>query len=465
MSTKEHNSENISEFVVLAAVPLVDTNRALSAPALLKASLTKNNIKSHALDLNSQILTKIKSHQFKKLFFDFFIRQKINDSILVELSRIFEYAADQILKWNPTIVALSLFSRECQVFTTWLCAAIREKNPTIKIVIGGPGVKSTSGIPTLSYAENLKKLNLIDDFILGDGDRSLVEYVNGNFNYPGINSDNWNPIQNLNELPYSDYSDYDFFWYDEPTIPIVDSRGCVRTCEFCDVIEFWKKYQYMSATRVFEEMNYQIKKHKIYHFDFRSSISNGNMKEFTKLVKMIADYNSHRYRREQISWEGSFIIRPADKHPEDLWKLLNLNNARLFLGIESLIQRIRNGIGKSFSNEDIDFHLEMAQKYNIPTDILLISGYPTETQDDQDIINNWVKDRKHYANNSVMRIGLAKLGILPGTQLEKNAVTYGFVYDQENKKWINQSLHISDQLREENYNRLKQTILSCGFNL
>ena len=93
----------------------------------------------------------------------------------------------------------------------------------------------------------------------------------------------------MDNHPYPDYSDYNFDLYKTPTIPIVDSRGCVRTCEFCDVIEFWKKFQYRSADCVFKEMLYQIDQYHITHFALMSSLTNGNMKEFNKLLEEVLD--------------------------------------------------------------------------------------------------------------------------------------------------------------------------------
>jgi radical SAM superfamily enzyme YgiQ (UPF0313 family) len=447
--------------IVIAATPLVLTPRALAGPAVLKASLNQQGIECTAIDFNVDIFTKVKNHPHRHKLEDFFFKQIIHDDVISDVSAMIMHCRDTILKLNPSIIALSLFCNECQVFTAWLAAALKEQSPHSCIVIGGPGVN-----PATSYVQTLKNLEFIDDFIAGDGDISMVEYVKGHRDYPGINSFDWQPVPDLNALPYPDYSDYNWYWYDEPSIPLIDSRGCVQSCEFCDVIETWKQFQYKTAENIFLEMMDQIAKYGIYHFDFRSSISNGNLKEFRRLIPMIADYNRDRFRSEQISWEGSFIIRNKTAHPESLWQAMSLTNATLFLGVESVVPRVRHGLGKNFENEDLDWHLEMGKKYNIKMVLLIITGYPTETLEDYEFSKQWFRDRKHYANNPVTRVQLNPANIMLGTELHRRADEYGIVNLERQIFWINQNLNIAPERRLQHQKDMQEICSrECNFVL
>lgn len=450
--------------IVIAAVPYTDTKRPMAAPAVLKASLEKNGFSATAIDLNSEVVAKVTGHVLRDKILDFFYYQEIHNEAIEDISRIIEYCADRILMHNPSIIGLSLLTFTGQHFTAWLSATLKQKCPECKIVIGGPGVKPISTDLKESFAEKLVRLRLVNDYITGDGDQSFVEYARGNISYPGINADNWLPTANLNDLPYPDYSDYNFFWNEEVSIPIVDSRGCVRSCEFCDVIEFWKKFQYLSAGRIFDEMMHQIKKHNIHHFDFRSSISNGNLKEFRKLLELLVDYNKNKFRPEQISWEGSFIVRTPSQHPELLWEQFHKTHAKIFLGIESVVPRVRNSLGKNFSNEDIDFHLEMSRKHKVPVRLLLISGYPTETLEDYEFTKQWFRERKHYANNNVYSVQLSQALILPGTQLQKKSKDYGIINIEDNRFWMNKKLNITPEQRQQHFSELTAVCRTeCNF--
>lgn len=407
--------------VVIAAVPYIDTMRPMAAPAVLKASLSKVGIKSTALDLNVDIERRINQHPYKNLFIDFFTNQTISKEIIDELDEMINYCANEILQHNPSIVALSLFCYHCQHFTAWLCAALRQKSPDIKIVIGGPGIQVFSGAMVFDYPGKLKRLGFIDDYITGDGELSFVEYVKGNTNYPGINSSNWQPVEDLNLMPIPDYSDYKWFKYGNKCIPIIDSRGCVQDCEFCDVIAFWKKFQFLSAENIFNQMLYLMKQHQFSRFDFRSSVSNGNFKEFKKLLQLISDWNHDvsRFPSEKIIWDGSFIVRSSKTFNDEFWELLKKSNPeRLFVGVESVVEHVRIGLGKKFTNDDLDYFLAKTQQYEIPIDLLLIAGYPSENINDYEFSKNWFRQRKHFANNTVMGVQVTSPGILPGTKLE-----------------------------------------------
>jgi radical SAM superfamily enzyme YgiQ (UPF0313 family) len=408
--------------VVIAAVPYVNTPRPLAAPGVLKASLSKHGIECVALDLNVDAEIRISQHKHKEQFVNFFKKQIAADEVIDDISLMIDYCADEILKNEPTIIALSLFCHSCQNFTAWLCACLKQKAPTIKIVIGGPGIQVQSGAMIFDFPAKLKRKKLIDDFITGDGEISLVEYVNGNLDYPGINSSNWLPVDNLNSLPIPDYSDYQWFKYQQQSIPIIDSRGCVQSCEFCDVIAFWKKFQFLSAENIFSQIMSLMQKHKFVKFDFRSSVSNGNLKEFKKLMKLLSDYNSRTdiFPTERIVWDGSFIVRPARNHDDEFWQLVKQSNPdRLFVGVESVVERVRIGLGKNFTNQDLDHFLQMTQKYQIPVNLLCISGYPGETDEEFEQSKEWFRSHKNFIGNSVEGVQIAGATVLPGTKLNE----------------------------------------------
>ena len=451
--------------IVIAAVPYVDTTEPIMAPALLKATLTAHEIDSITIDLNIEIVNRINNHPNKQKILDFFFSQIIHPEVIDEIIEIIDYCATSIAKLNPDIIALSLLIYSCQIFTRWLCAKLRQVCPTAKIVIGGTGIKNFIADNDNSFCEQLKKLNLIDDYICGDGDISFYEYIAGNYLYSGINSTIWQQVPDLNDTPPPDYSDYNFQLYHDLAIPVNDSRGCVKNCEFCDVIEHWKKYQFRTADNMFKEMLLQIKNYHITQFTFRSSLVNGNMREFKKLLDLISDYNSNKDKLKQISWNGYFIIRAPKYHPEELWSKLNQSNGTLHLGVESVISNVRHGLGKTFENDDIIYHLEMGKKYNIPLALLIIVGYPTETLGDFEFTKNWFRSIKEYANSSVSFVNLSFASILPGTELNRKSNEYGIKKGKLPSIWINQNLNITSKQRLDYLIELENICrVECNFN-
>jgi len=443
--------------ILFCSAPGTFSSRPTLAPAILKACATNAGFNSMAMDLNIEIYNQIHRHPRQKLLKEFFEQQKIHKDIIEDLGDLLDYCADRIISLNPRILGLSLLTQDSQFFTVWLCYHLKTLDPTLKIVIGGSGIKNFVAESKINFAELLQSKGYIDDYINGDGEYSIVEYLKNNLSYTGINSGTWQPIKDLNMMPHPDFGDYDFSQYAEKGIPICDSRGCVRTCEFCDIIEHWKTYQYRTADNIFEEMQHQIKQHNITRFFFYNSLTNGNMKEFQKLLDLMCEYNLQN-PTAQISWDGYFIVRSKQQHPEDFWQKIKKSNGYLQLGIESVVEKVRIALGKNFTNEDIDYHLVMAKKYSVPLLLLLIVGYPTENQQDFEFTKQWFRDRQHYAGNPINQVVFSLSAILPNTKLERKQEEYGIVRGEIPTIWMTQVNDISTQDRINYFNELNNLL-------
>jgi len=446
--------------IVICAMPGIETAIPILAPAVLKSSIEQAGFKAMCVDLNYEINMKLVNNPLRSEITSFFTSQNIDDNAVEYISDIIEYCVQRILDTKAKIVGLSLLTQDCQFFTFWVCYHLKMVNAEIKILLGGSGIKSFIAQSEINFASALREQGFIDDYINGDGELAIVEYLKGNVDYPGINSNSWNQISNLNDLPWADFSDYLINLYPGRSIPICDSRGCVRSCEFCDIIEHWKKYQYRTADNVFAEMEHQIAKHGIKHFVFNNSLTNGNMKEFNKLLDLIGDYNDNN--KKPISWEGYFIVRNSKQHPEDMWKKLKKTNAKLLLGVESVVERVRTQLGKNFSNADIDWHLEMAKKYEVDLLLLLIVAYPTEFKKDFEFTKQWFKDRKHYAKIPIKQVQLSMSAILPGTELKRKQEEYGIVIGEIPTIWLTEIHNVTPTDRIEYFSELSELLNSLG---
>ncbi len=447
--------------IVIAAVPYVESADIIMAPAYIKAIAAKHGFSSYAIDLNVEVLTLIKSKPNRDRILNFFLTQEIHEDTVNDIRNIINYCANRIAERNPEIIALSLLTFLSQIATRWICAKLRQLCPNARIVIGGPGIKNQISDSNLGFINQLIELKLIDDVIHGDAELSFPEYLRGNYDYPGINNYDWNRVE-LNSIPTPDYSDYDLSLYERCNIPIIDSRGCVKNCEFCDIIEFWSKYQYRTADVIFAEMLEQIRKYNIRSFEFRSSLVNGNMKEFKKLLKLICDYNEAN--SEQISWGGYFIIRAANSHTPELMEQIGKSNGCLWVGVESVIPEIRSNMGKPYTNEDLDYHLESSKKYGFKLILLLISGYPHETLEHYETTKQWFKDRTQYIDN-ILLVSITIASILPGTALERRSKDYNIIQGPYPSVWINQNLKITTKQRLNYFQELQQLVKDLGYNL
>ncbi len=452
---------------MIATVPWTDTDFPIMAPAVLKSVLLTHGIASATVDLNAEIRNYLTTHPKKDSLLKFFLTEQVDKHAQTEILTMIDFMADRILNFNSEWVALSLLTYLSQIPTRWLCMRLKQRRPDIKIVIGGPGafvaLKSLD-----NYATNLKRQHLIDYYITGDAEQSFPNLLLGNISHSGINDSSWTQIPDLNSQPIPNFDDYDWDLYPIKLISIVGSRGCVRDCTFCDIHEHWSKYQWRSGDNIFAEMRHQREKHGINFFAFADSLVNGNQKEYRRLITLLAEYNSQQvHAHDRIRWTGSFIVRQLDQMKEQDWALTAASGAEMLsVGIESFVEHIRYHIKKKFSNQDLEFALDMSFKYNIKLILLMVVGYVTETQQDFEEQLSWVRNNKKYANNPIHTVQLGSgLGILPGTWLDRNKDELGIKISNSgmSQDWTRESINSTPLIRMAWHQQMQKELTHNGF--
>lgn len=454
--------------IVIATVPWTDTNSPLMAPAVLKSALAQHNLNSVTLDLNQEIRGMIAKKDYQQHVVNFFIAQKVHPQSLEPVKACFEHMVSRIASYEPTWICLSLLTYLSQHATRWLCFLLRQCCPDSKIVIGGPGCfNSLKNVQ--SFATGLKTAGLIDHYISGDGEISLPALIKGQIDHAGIDSPAWQEIKDLNVLPMPDYSDYLWSLYPARRVGVLGSRGCVRSCTFCDIHEHWEKYQWRSAESIFAEIQHQHKIHGVTMFNFADSLINGNQREYRRLIKLLADYNAGLPMDQRVKWTSFFIFRPERDMPEEDWKLTAQSGAvMLMVGVESFVETIRYHMGKKFSNKDLDHGLELAKKYQVPLSLLLIVGYATETEQDHQQQLQWIRDHSELAGMPVIQLSVGStLGILPGTDLFRNSRDLGIAFNSEEvyQDWTNHHTGSTPELRLRWHAEIISVAKQAGFNI
>ena len=442
-----NNPSSKTKDVIICTVPWTDSTIPLMAPAALRPIVEKAGLSCLAVDLNVEIYHYTRDHVLKDDLIRFFFDEYITTDTKKILEQIFLSAAQQIVSWKPKYVGLSLFSYVCQHSAKWLAYYIKKLDPDIKILVGGAGCLATFTGPS-EYIDQMLSLKLFDYHIRGDGENSLYELLKGNVSYSGINSLTWKEMskEDLRSMPMPIYDDYKFEIYDKKVLPLIGSRGCVRQCKFCDYIANWKQFQWRTADDIFAEMIFQHQKYKINSFKFQDSLTNGNQKEFFRLIELIANYN--RTTDQKFTWSGYYIFRNPTSVSEREWELLSLSGAEaLAVGIENLNEHIRYAIGKKFSNNAIDFHFAQAKKYNITLLILNIVGYVNETRKDIDFARKWLHEHLEFRDILHLQWG-GTLGIFPNTYLEQHKEELGIqMIGIQPSLWINQSTGSTPSIR------------------
>ena len=418
--------------MVVVSVPFTDTTAPMMAPALFQGILKQAGIDCVGLDINSNVFNRICDQTDYEDYLGFFYYELVTPGFESKIKSVFEYMASLILAHNPTVVCLSLLHYQCRISAKWLSFYLKKLNPELTIVIGGAGAFSTGLITDdQSYLTMMIDQQLVDHYVSGDGDVALVELIKGNVDYPGINSLSWQPLEDLNSVAYPDYDHYDMSLYKTPFIGVLGSRGCVRQCTFCDIHEYWEKFKWRTAENIFSELLFQNKKYGTQFFKFQDSLINGNVKEYNKLITLLAQHNK-THPENHLYWASYFILRPESQMSEDYWKLTAQSGAvRLNIGIESVVEKNRFHLGKKFSNQDIEFGLDMCKKYRINLAFLMLVGYPTETEQDHLETLAWFESHKHYADMPIQVVVVGgTLSVLPGTWIHRNQADLGITWKQ-----------------------------------
>ena len=86
---------------------------------------------------------------------------------------------------------------------------IRERLPNTKIHIGGPGVSIRNQVQCEEWFDKLKESNSIDDWMFGESEFILTDYINGKSG-PGINNWETDPRTKQLRLIKPNYEDVDY---------------------------------------------------------------------------------------------------------------------------------------------------------------------------------------------------------------------------------------------------------------
>ena len=444
--------------IVIIAVPGVMRKSPQAAPALLKGSVEAAGFTCTTIDFNIRFYQEVNNYHALETYFGIGLNTEEHD----RADALVENWTKDILKLNPKFIGISVFTLQNRIATKLFCQHIR-KLSTVKIILGGQGL-SDGGILGLSgFGRSMFDEKLTDYWIRSEGEVSLVELLKNNIDYPGINADTFKQIDDLNSIPFPNYDDYELDLYERRSLPITGSRGCVRSCSFCDIHDHWK-YRYRSGQNMADEIFYLNEKYDISEFNFSDSLINGNLKEFTKFTKILANYN--RQFNKQLTWSSQFIVRAmSGQVNEEYWQdIADSGGFNLSIGVETGSDSVRLHMNKRFSNEDLDYSMTMLSKYNITCTFLMIVGYPTETEKDfQDTIDMFTR-YKQYTNIITNTNISSAMGILPGTPLYYNAKQLNLEVDKYEINWValdNPTLTLERRMQRRQI--LKDHVLKLGF--
>jgi radical SAM superfamily enzyme YgiQ (UPF0313 family) len=445
--------------IVIISVPGVVRRTPQAAPALLKASVESAGFTCQTIDFNIRFYQEIVDAGPIESYF----ATGMNTEQEPLASELVERWCQDIIKLNPRFVGISVFTYQNRIATELFCRHLRRLS-NVKIILGGQGLGDGGISNGDSFGRQMCNQQLADHWIRSEGEVSLVELLKNNITYPGIDSDTFQQIDDLDSVPFPNYDDYQLDLYENQSLPVTGSRGCVRSCSFCDVHEHWK-YRYRTGQNIADELLYLNNRYGVTQFNFSDSLINGSLKEFNKFTEILARHNQNN--KDTLYWTSQFIVRPKNQVNEQYWKSIAESGGRaLAIGVETGSDAVRQHMNKRFTNADLNYTMEMLDRYGITCQFLMIVGYPTETEEDFQATLDMFTQYKKYAH-VIQNINIGNtLGILPGTPLFRTAAEYNIVLDKYENNWEaldNPELTLERRLQRRT--ELKQHVVNLGYQL
>lgn len=436
-------------------------------PALIKSFVESKGFSCKVLDWNFELWKIMSSESEEKMdnkywdsvFVNLYQREECHAFWENKVKEISKSWINEIRDLNPTWVGFSINSvRTMGPFTVNLCRIIRKELPSIKLVVGGSAT-------TLFHecSDLLLHKKIVDAYITGEGEFAIVELLKGNYSYPGINNFDYVQIENLNDLPFADYSDLDIPSYPGNYFLVMGTRGCVRRCHFCS--NFFKKYVCRDGNNIADEMVELYNKYGVYNFLLADATSNGNPKKFLNFVKSIVQYKKDGLLPDHISWSGPFNCVSEKLMGEETYKLVKESNCtRLAPGIESGSEKVRFDMNKKIKDEDIDFFLKQCRKYKINVSICFIVGYYSETEEDFTKTLDLLTKYSSFTKDIDISISvLQAFGLMIGSYDYDNWKELGITSFRSFNQWTYKDNTI--EVRLERLERFKEHAQKMGYGI
>jgi len=332
--------------------------------SLISSILKKERHDVKIIDLNIEcyhhLLKTTGENYWEGRNYFYWSRFYFKDHLLPKIETLLDKTVNEIIKFDPEYVGFSIYGTNIECVSV-LIKKIKESNPVIKIMSGGP--------ESFHIDDGRRKFLGIDLLFTGEADNILNKAIS---EYPLNKIYKDETPTDLNTLPFADYDDYDLSQYIEPqSISMESSRGCIAKCSFCMETCFWK-YRSKNPDVILKELKYYKNKYNIKHARFNDSLVNGNIKEFKNFIHKLAE------EKFKVTWGG--YIRIDKRMDNDFFKKMKESGANfLSFGVESGSQKVLNDMRKGIKIEEIEQNLNDSKEYNLQSQINWIIGFPTET--------------------------------------------------------------------------------------
>lgn len=331
---------------------------------------------------------------------------------------------ERIQSLSPNIIGFSVCTPDYRIIDQF-AYLVKNRFPKIKIVMGGPhATLDPEGVLSFSH---------IDFVIRGEGEYSFLTFcrtflsgeINQFKNILGLSyRDNGrvihNPdrpmVENLDEIsfparhliPLMKYRNYGRVYKRKPVGVMITSRGCSLQCIFCAHEIFGRKYRFMGAPRIVEEIKLLQEKYGVKEILFREDNFTANRKRVLEFCDILIK------EKMDITW---MCLADANSITEEM--AIRMKEAgcwHIGIGVESGNQEIINILKKNIKLERVEKVFNFLHKVGIKTLAFFMIGNYADTKET-------IEDTIRFANRLNSDFAIFTITTpFPGTELFEMAV-------------------------------------------
>ena len=416
--------------IAIVCFPSMELERPPAAVGILVAICKSLNRDVCVYDLNLKFYNDLTDTEWRTAEKYWRLRQHPGDELLDKINSLFKQYIQEIDNYHPDMLALSVFTLMNNKATHEFLKLWKQNSTSNSCIIaGGQGIGTPYKVDfekqdnvllattDVKFGSYLKDNNLIDHYVIGDGEDVFINALNNNFNFPGVDGQAPVQLEDLNLYPIPDYTLTDpnnYKYTADAGVYVTATRGCVRKCNFCDVPHKWPKFKHRNGKSVALEIFTQWQRHGVNVFQLTDSVVNGNLREFLSMNHALIRYKRDNPGMKNLKLLGQFNVRPKKQMTETQYRAMaDAGWKVLVAGIESGSERVRMSMGKDFTNEDLDWHFYQCAKWGIQNVCLMFVGYPSETiEDHQTNVDFLTKYQKYMLAGTIAMIRWGYTGSL-----------------------------------------------------
>lgn len=335
-----------------------------------------------------------------------------------------EEVIEEVKKEDPDFVGITAITARINN-ALYLSAKVKEINPDIKVILGGPHVHLEHRIvinnPSVDFCVRgegeITVLHLIICVLNGGNLRDIRGITFKEKNNEVIIAPDRPFIQDLDILPFPDRGllqspAYKGTWTEGQTFsPMLATRGCPFLCQFCAAPTIWGRlHRRRSVVNVLDELEQIYNEFGVRYVRFLDDLLVANKKWAIDLCRGMLERGLN-----DLFWACDGRVGLMS---EELLGELKMANCKvIFYGIEFGNQRILDLCKKGFTIKQVKKTIEMSSKVGISSYGYFMMGYPTETVETiEDTINLAIELALDYGMDGA---GFSIVTPFPGTELYK----------------------------------------------